>query len=229
MAFYLNMNCQELLYLATRTASYAVPHELIINYYHDMENDILLYGLSATKKKDDAQLNANTLTHEQAEEVEFHQAVEKFLYNYWHYTNNLDLSRMSSEELLSFGEVGRAITELADNEKLRRGFVKPGQIMHLFLKKQWYDMIVEGKKTEEYREFNDYYKSGRLIDMDYPDGFADGTYAPAKPYVAFHRGYTRIQTLFKVDGYLHVGYGKPEWGAPTDRKVFILKIGERVK
>lgn len=102
--------------------------------------------------------------------------------------------------------------------------------LHLVLKGKWYDMVASGEKKEEYRALNNYYKSGRLLDMDYPDGFVDGTFAPAHPYVSFHRGYTKTTMMFKIDE-IRIGKPNPEWCEPEDKdkQVFIIKLGERVK
>ena len=88
------------------------------------------------------------------------------------------------------------------------------KILDLPLKKKWYEMIESGEKTEEYREYKDYWRK-RLIDMD--------TLRP-KPYthVRFRYGYTKRTMLFKIDC-ITVGVGNPDWGAP-EYPVFIIKF-----
>ena len=34
--------------------------------------------------------------------------------------------------------------------------------------------------------------------------------------------------LFKLND-ISIGYGNPEWGAPKDKEVFILKLGNRIE
>jgi hypothetical protein len=34
--------------------------------------------------------------------------------------------------------------------------------------------------------------------------------------------------LFELKG-ITIGMGKPEWGAPEDKKVFILKLGDKIE
>lgn len=84
--------------------------------------------------------------------------------------------------------------------------------LHLVLKAKWYDMIASGEKKEEYRENTSYWmkRIGKLHDV-----------------VCFHRGYTNTTMTFVIEGKSY-GYGNPEWGAPTDRKVLKIQLGERL-
>ena len=87
------------------------------------------------------------------------------------------------------------------------------KILHLPLKAKWYLMQESGEKTEEYREYNEYWYK-RLIDSDK---------LRAKPYthVLFRYGYTKRCFIRRIDS-ITIGMGKPEWGAP-DHPVFIIK------
>lgn len=84
--------------------------------------------------------------------------------------------------------------------------------LHLVLKAKWYDMIASGEKKEEYRENTSYWmkRIGKLHDA-----------------VCFHKGYTNTTMTFAVED-IDIGKGKTEWGAPADRDVFIIKLGERL-
>ena len=120
------------------------------------------------------------------------------------------------------------------------------KILHLVLKKKWYEMQESGEKPEEYREITPYWYqrlyqrkkefgyAGRLTrdDAEYccePDlryilkgeGFAD---TELKPYthVLFSYGYTQRCFINRIDS-ITIGMGLPEWGAPTYREVFIIK------
>lgn len=84
--------------------------------------------------------------------------------------------------------------------------------LHLVLKYQWYDMICRGEKTEEYRAVSTWL---RRIDDDVK-------------FVIFHRGYSSTVMKFRIDR-VSIGLGKPEWGAPKDKEVLIIKLGERLK
>ena len=118
------------------------------------------------------------------------------------------------------------------------------KILHLPLKAKWYDMQESGIKTEEYREITPYWYqrlyqrkigyAGRLRknEAEYccapnlryilkGEGFAD---TELKPYthVLFRYGYTKRCFIHRIDS-ITIGRGNPEWGAPTDRDVFIIK------
>lgn len=100
-------------------------------------------------------------------------------------------------------------------------------ILDLSLKYEWYDMIESGEKTEEYREIKDFYMN-RLC-QNYISGFCGFFFTP-KEYdaVRFHRGQGSKQTMLLEFKGLTVGFGKPEWGAPKDKEVFIIKLGKRI-
>ncbi len=114
------------------------------------------------------------------------------------------------------------------------------KILDLPLKRKWYEMIESGIKTEEYREIKPYWEK-RLIDYaaikaniteiflrkrllgiqtdvckHFPRGFT---------HVRFRYGYTKRIITREIES-ITIGYGKPEWGAPTDRQVFIIKFKE---
>lgn len=95
--------------------------------------------------------------------------------------------------------------------------------LHLVLKSKWYDMIDRGEKKEEYRELTLYWKKRLIEDLGdfYPVLFKD------YKWICFHKGYTSTTMTFKVED-IKIGRGNPEWGAPTDRPVFIIKLGERL-
>ena len=88
------------------------------------------------------------------------------------------------------------------------------KILDLPLKKKWYEMIERGEKTEDYREYKDYWCK-RIIDYDT---------LRLKPYthVRFRYGYTKRTMLFVLDS-ITVNVGNPDWGAPQ-YPVFIIKF-----
>ena len=109
------------------------------------------------------------------------------------------------------------------------------KILHLVLKKKWYEMQERGEKTEEYREITPYWIK-RLVDThrlgqkmlcNIPDVAASligSGCVKLNPYthVCFHYGYTQRCFINRIDS-ITIGRGNPEWGAPTDRDVFIIK------
>ena len=86
------------------------------------------------------------------------------------------------------------------------------KILHLILKKRWYDMIASGEKTEEYREIKPYW-SNRLF-----KGYT---------HVCFHLGYTAKTMLFPIIG-IEEGTGKEEWGAEKGKTYYVIKLGNYV-
>ena len=127
--------------------------------------------------------------------------------------------------------------------------MKQNMVLDLPLKKEWYEMIESGIKTEEYREIKPYWMK-RLLEGVLPyflrkidnscasfycekvdllkDNYNYGSFL-AKPYthVRFRYGYTKRTMLFELDK-ITIGKGKTEWGAPDDKEVFILKLGKRL-
>ena len=57
-------------------------------------------------------------------------------------------------------------------------------VLHLVLKHHWFDKIVSGEKTSEYRECSDYWNK-RLTNKRYD-------------MVVFHKGYTNTTATYKI-------------------------------
>lgn len=92
-------------------------------------------------------------------------------------------------------------------------------LLHLVLKRKWFDLIDSGEKKEEYRGKTPHWE--RIYTWWNKD--------PSKPYVvAFQRGYNKPSMWFVVDGItLSDQSMKPEWGEPKGPH-HILFLGERV-
>ena len=90
------------------------------------------------------------------------------------------------------------------------------KILHLTLKKKWFDMIASGEKPDEYREIKPYWIK-RLLNRHYDA-------------VQFRNGYSKKSPVYlcKLNGILQ-GIGNVKWGAPEGKNVFILKLGERIE
>ena len=85
--------------------------------------------------------------------------------------------------------------------------------LHLTIKKQWFDMILSGMKTEEYREIKPYYNL-RLIGKEYDT-------------VVFRNGYASNAPQFTIElKSITQSTGKPEWGAEPNKKYFVLYLGK---
>ena len=122
------------------------------------------------------------------------------------------------------------------------------KVLDLSLKHCWYDMIASGEKKEEYRDIRPYYANRLLygcslgVKQYWEEVFANAqTKDWFKPEmwlrdygsryydaVRFHRGQgSPVTMLFEYEG-LAIGKGKPEWGAPEDKEVFIIKLGKQI-
>ena len=85
--------------------------------------------------------------------------------------------------------------------------------LHLTIKKQWFDMILSGEKTEEYRDIKPYYNL-RFIGKEYDT-------------VVFRNGYARDAPSLTIElKTIRFGTGKPEWGAEVNKKYFVLYLGK---
>ena len=97
--------------------------------------------------------------------------------------------------------------------------------LKLVLKKEWYDMIDSGVKTEEYRELTDYWET-RLWEFD---NCTDDSWPREYDEVTFYLGYAknRPSMTFKWLG-TSIQQGRPEWGARPGKYYFVIKLGERL-
>lgn len=109
---------------------------------------------------------------------------------------------------------------------------KNNTTLYLSLKKEWYNMIESGIKTEEYREIKDFWCKRLIYDYDeiieeYGGIIFDEGKFKVYDRVKFSYGYTKRTMTFEIEN-ISVGYGNKEWGAP-DNIVFIIKLGKRVE
>lgn len=56
------------------------------------------------------------------------------------------------------------------------------KILHLTLKRKWFDLIASGKKTVEYREFKEYWKN-RLYGAKFDEVHFRNGYSPESPFM----------------------------------------------
>ena len=86
------------------------------------------------------------------------------------------------------------------------------RVLHLTLKRKWFDMILSGEKKEEYREIKPYWHR-RLLTKEFD-------------VICFRNGYAKDAPRFTVElVQLFSGLGIIEWGAPEKTPVYILRLG----
>jgi len=96
------------------------------------------------------------------------------------------------------------------------------------LKKKWFDMILSGVKTEEYREIKPYWEKRFINYFGKHYDFSKET--PALIWntklkdIIFKNGYAKDAPQFNAECTISEGYGKEEWGAEKGCKYYILKI-----
>jgi hypothetical protein len=115
--------------------------------------------------------------------------------------------------------------------------IKDGKkVLHLTLKKKWFDMIASGEKTEEYREIKPYW-STRLMNL--PADWCKSNEAVMREsewtrmdftHVSFRNGYRKNapSLTFKMNE-IRITTGFQEWGAEPGKKYFVIKLGEKIE
>lgn len=93
------------------------------------------------------------------------------------------------------------------------------KILHLNLKKKWFDMITSGEKKDEYREFKRYWVK-RLVKSHTPTVF--------KHYdvVKFRNGYSKDSPTVSVECLgIEINNGNKDWGW-NGKPGFVIKLGK---
>lgn len=114
------------------------------------------------------------------------------------------------------------------------------KVLHLTLKKKWFDMILSGEKKEEYREIKDYWIS-RLVFGLSPEALEQwnsfnwkgGIWTMESPMdydiVQFTNGYSKGSPSFKIKiQNIEIKWGKEKWGAEFGKPYFVISLGEIV-
>lgn len=111
-------------------------------------------------------------------------------------------------------------------------------MLTLPIKKKWYDMILSGEKTEEYRKVSPYYtmrfKKFITLNPNYPDDFIQNVFEASAtdgglPYtgVILKNGCKILAPAMLVHGKIMIRTGRPEWGAAEGEKYYVLTIEEK--
>ncbi len=102
------------------------------------------------------------------------------------------------------------------------------KVLHLTLKKKWFDMVASGEKKEEYREYKPYWKK-RLFNYELKDF---GYLVSEKKFdiVEFRNGYSKDSPNVKVkcERVCVDSKGNPEWGFDSEspRLTIVIKLGD---
>ena len=104
-------------------------------------------------------------------------------------------------------------------------------MLTLRIKKKWYDMILSGKKKEEYRDIKPYYDARIMnafgaiwVNNKLVSGLFEEFRKEIPVKVLFINGYHKDAPRFIADCTMDVGVGKEEWGAEPGKRYYILKI-----
>jgi hypothetical protein len=104
------------------------------------------------------------------------------------------------------------------------------KLLHLTLKKKWFDMIASGEKKEEYREIKPYW-SRRLL-SNY-NSIGHSRFEPEfKDFnvIVFKNGYGKnAPVLFVEFKGVDIGEAVPEWSDNWAGDVFKIKLGNIIK
>ena len=99
------------------------------------------------------------------------------------------------------------------------------------IKKQWFEMIANGEKKEEYREIKSYWTSRFLgKELDFED-LPKECLSQCEPIltVLLKNGYRKNAPTIKCKCKLRIGQGKQEWGAEEEKEYYILTIIEVIE
>lgn len=104
------------------------------------------------------------------------------------------------------------------------------KVLHLTLKKKWFDMIASGEKKEEYREIKPYWEN-RLIDQKHQTRLDASTASDIAwkefDVVKFTNGYAKDAPIITVECLgITIDYGMSIWGAVEGQQYFIIRLGE---
>jgi len=113
------------------------------------------------------------------------------------------------------------------------------KILHLPIKKHWFDMIKSGEKKEEYREIKDYWENRFFVKTS--RGYIDSNSFFGQiikivnndpvfkqfDIVRFKNGYHPNDPVMDVEfNGFEIREGTPEWGAVKGEEYFVIKLGE---
>ena len=101
--------------------------------------------------------------------------------------------------------------------------IENGNILILPIKRKWFDMILRGEKTEEYREIKKYYfdRFKNICLLDY-----HGLPTLSTATVVFRNGYSTQSRQLAAVVSMDIKEGRKEWGAAPGKEYYVLQIHE---
>jgi hypothetical protein len=107
-----------------------------------------------------------------------------------------------------------------DEKLAHERLLETGRILHLTLKKKWFDMIASGEKKEEYRDMKPYWTKRLFNDLG--DRFEPKSFDK----VVFKNGYaTNAPTIVVECLGIQKDLGMMTWGAEQDVEYYIIQLG----
>ena len=106
------------------------------------------------------------------------------------------------------------------------------KILHLTLKKKWFDMIASGEKKEEYREIKQFWAKRLANGIEtyltafLPKGYGYKIDWKEFDVIVFSHGYKRDRPQITVEFKgVDIDTGKSKWGAVPKKEYFVIKLG----
>lgn len=116
----------------------------------------------------------------------------------------------------------KKIIRLHDSTK---EYLEAKDMLVLPIKKEWFDMIISGQKTEEYREIKQYWKT-RFQNAFLKEYHHCVNLEEYPINVIFSNGYGTNMPRIHAMVTIGKGTGRPEWGAEAGKEYYVLKIHE---
>lgn len=103
------------------------------------------------------------------------------------------------------------------------------RVLKLTLKKQWFDMILSGEKTEEYREIKRHWIQRLCNELEYENNSSWDAVFKKYDWVEFTNGYNKNspRVTLECKG-IEIGMGFTDWGAIVNEEYFVIKIGREI-
>jgi hypothetical protein len=101
---------------------------------------------------------------------------------------------------------------------------KAERILHLTLKKKWYDMISCGEKKEEYREIKPYWQNRLELPLSKVSAIVE---FKKFDFIIFKNGYSKDSPSMKVECKgIKFDYSKAEWCDGVEDYFYVIKLGK---